>query len=110
MTPQKNPAFDPTHCHAQVWDLSDKAGLPSSIREGSVDVAIMIFVLSALHPDEWPRAVENAWRVCLSIFSLVLVLNARRCQMLKPGGVLLVRDYGRNGSWESSTTYWVTTD
>ncbi|KAK4701982.1 hypothetical protein P7C70_g4242, partial [Phenoliferia sp. Uapishka_3] len=68
---KKNPAFDPAHCHAQVWDLSSKEGLPSSVEAGSVDVGIMIFVLSALHPDEWPQAVENAWT------------------MLKPGGVLL---------------------
>lgn len=75
---KKNPTFDPKCCHAQVWDLSSKAGLPSSIAEGSVDVAILIFCLSALHPDEWAQAVENIWR------------------MLKPGGALLFRDYGRH--------------
>lgn len=59
-----NPNFDSKHCHSQVWDLSSNDGIPTSIEEESVDIAIMIFVLSALHPDEWKRAVENTWKVC----------------------------------------------
>jgi tRNAThr (cytosine32-N3)-methyltransferase len=34
--------------------------------------------MSALHPNEWSQAVKNIWT------------------MLKPGGVLCFRDYGRN--------------
>ncbi|BGP13872.1 hypothetical protein JCM10213_002510 [Rhodosporidiobolus nylandii] len=71
-------SFDPKHLTCDVWDLSSRAGPPPTVAPNSVDVLTMIFVLSALHPDEWPRAVENAWR------------------MLKPGGILLFRDYGRN--------------
>ncbi|GAA5968231.1 hypothetical protein JCM11641_003779 [Rhodosporidiobolus odoratus] len=71
-------SFDPEHLTCDVWDLSSPSGPPPTVPPQSVDVLTMIFVLSALHPDEWPRAVENAWR------------------MLKPGGVLLFRDYGRN--------------
>lgn len=37
-----------------------------------LQIAIMIFVLSALHPDEWARAVENTWKVCLNSRSSVL--------------------------------------
>lgn len=38
-----------------------------------------VFVLSALKPgDEWERAMGNVWR------------------MLKPGGMVLLRDYGRH--------------
>ncbi|BGP22808.1 hypothetical protein JCM10295v2_001699 [Rhodotorula toruloides] len=71
-------SFDPTRLTCEVWDLSSTAGPPSTVKPNSVDVLTMIFVFSALHPDEWARAVENAYR------------------MLKPGGVLLFRDYGRN--------------
>ncbi|KAJ1899873.1 hypothetical protein LPJ81_004058, partial [Coemansia sp. IMI 209127] len=44
----------------------------------SVDILLMIFVFSALHPDQWSQAVDNAYK------------------LVKPGGVILFRDYGRN--------------
>ncbi|KAG8803999.1 hypothetical protein FRC17_006061, partial [Serendipita sp. 399] len=62
--------------HASVWDLSTP-GLPQDVEPESVDIVVMIFVLSALHPTEWIQAVSNIYK------------------MLKPGGVLLMRDYGR---------------
>ncbi|GAA5953529.1 hypothetical protein JCM21900_006192 [Sporobolomyces salmonicolor] len=71
-------SFDPTFLTCDVWDLSSSAGLPPSLEPNSVDVVTMIFVLSALHPNEWAQAVKNTY------------------QLLKPGGVLLFRDYGRN--------------
>ena len=52
------------------------------VEPGTVDVATMIFVLSALHPKEWSQAVRNVYR------------------LLKPGGTVLFRDYGRHGSSE----------
>lgn len=55
--------------HAQVWDLASPDGIPSSIETGTVDIAIMIFVLSALHPDEWQQAVRNVWNVSSSSLS-----------------------------------------
>lgn len=60
-----NLAFGPSNLHTGVWSLASPAGLPEGLEEGSVDIAIMIFVISALHPDEWARAVENTWRVGL---------------------------------------------
>ncbi|KAI5479333.1 hypothetical protein MNV49_003852 [Pseudohyphozyma bogoriensis] len=75
---KKNPAFDPKFLDTDVWDLSSKAGPPPSVPDGSVDIVTMIFVMSALHPDEWEQAVKNVY------------------QMLKPEGVLLFRDYGRH--------------
>ncbi|KAI7835004.1 S-adenosyl-L-methionine-dependent methyltransferase [Kickxella alabastrina] len=72
-----NEAYDETRCKAFVWDLSS-ADLPEGVEPASVDIMLMIFVFSALHPDQWAQAVENAYRV------------------LKPGGILLFRDYGRN--------------
>lgn len=63
---------------AFVWDVSSPAGPPvDEIPEGSLDVIVLIFVLSALHPREWKQAVRNIHR------------------LLKPGGLLLFRDYAR---------------
>jgi hypothetical protein len=41
----------------------DRAILPEGIEENSVDVATLIFVMSALHPKEWQRAVANCYKV-----------------------------------------------
>ncbi|KAG8804084.1 hypothetical protein FRC16_000953 [Serendipita sp. 398] len=74
-----NPMFsDPPvgKVHASVWDLSSSS-LPEGVEPGSADIIVMIFVLSALHPTEWTRAASNIYK------------------MLKPGGMLLMRDYGR---------------
>ncbi|KAI0079116.1 methyltransferase [Panus rudis PR-1116 ss-1] len=61
---------------AAVWDLSSPT-LPPGLTPGSVDLIILVFVLSALHPDEWAQAIKNIH------------------QLLKPGGRVLFRDYGR---------------
>lgn len=58
-----NPAFSSPNVNAEVWSLASTEGLPSCLEAGTVDVAIMIFVFSALHPDEWRAAVENLWRM-----------------------------------------------
>ncbi|KAI0690481.1 methyltransferase [Cytidiella melzeri] len=62
---------------AAVWDLSS-AELPPEMEPASVDIVTMIFVLSALHPHEWSQAIANVYR------------------LLKPGGLVLFRDYGRH--------------
>ena len=68
---------------ASVWDIAasphpDGAPhLPEGINANSVDVVILIFVFSALEPSQWEQAVSNIWA------------------MLKPGGTVLFRDYGR---------------
>jgi len=64
--------------HASVWDLTSPDGIPPGLKPGTVDIAILVFVLSALHPEEWGRAVNNIYR------------------MLKPGGLVVLRDYGRH--------------
>ncbi|KAL5451156.1 hypothetical protein PMIN07_002577 [Paraphaeosphaeria minitans] len=74
--------YDPEFIQADVWDVaaspeSENGGLPPGITEGSVDVVLMIFIFSALNPKQWDQAVKNVWRV------------------LKPGGQVLFRDYGR---------------
>jgi methyltransferase-like protein 6 len=42
----------------------------------SIDVATLIFVLSAIHPNKFHQTLRNVFKV------------------LKPGGVVLFRDYG----------------
>ncbi|KAL4990914.1 S-adenosyl-L-methionine-dependent methyltransferase [Aspergillus falconensis] len=74
--------YDPKHIAADVWDVSaepteESNGLPPGLTEGSVDVVILIFIFSALAPEQWERAIRNVYRV------------------LKPGGQVLFRDYGR---------------
>ena len=74
--------YDPQYIQADVWDVaaspdSENGGLPPGLSEGSVDVVLMVFIFSALNPKQWDQAVRNVWRV------------------LKPGGQMLFRDYGR---------------
>ncbi|XP_078703704.1 tRNA N(3)-cytidine methyltransferase METTL6-like [Branchiostoma floridae x Branchiostoma belcheri] len=70
-----NPQYNPDRCNAFQCDLT-KDDLRASVPADSVDMATLIFVLSALHPDTMPTALENIHRV------------------LKPGGCVLFRDYG----------------
>jgi len=79
---RENEAYDPKCIQADVWDVaaspdSENNGLPAGLIEQSVDVVLMIFIFSALNPRQWDQAVRNVWRV------------------LKPGGQVLFRDYGR---------------
>ena len=103
---RKNPAYDGRTIRADVWDLAasepakpsissspdnedQKSGdehatevqsrpkLPPGVEPDSIDVAILIFVFSALSPTEWKAAVWNVYT------------------LLKPGGYVLFRDYGR---------------
>ncbi|CDO68799.1 hypothetical protein BN946_scf184805.g8 [Trametes cinnabarina] len=61
---------------AAVWDLTSSE-LPPGLEPGSVDIITLVFVMSALHPREWANAVSNTHK------------------LLKPGGLVLMRDYGR---------------
>ncbi|KAG2141935.1 S-adenosyl-L-methionine-dependent methyltransferase [Suillus clintonianus] len=63
---------------AAVWDLSSLEKLPQGVEPGTVDIIVLVFVLSALHPDEWGKAIANIHKI------------------LKPGGLVLFRDYGRH--------------
>jgi tRNAThr (cytosine32-N3)-methyltransferase len=68
---------------ASVWDAAavsetgETHSLPEGIEPGTVDVLLMVFIFSALAPDQWAQAIRNIWHA------------------LKPGGVVLFRDYGR---------------
>ncbi|KAF7194759.1 tRNA(Thr) (cytosine(32)-N(3))-methyltransferase [Pseudocercospora fuligena] len=71
-TEQKQPAV----LQADVWDAAGTE-LPPGLEQGSVDVIVMIFIFSALSPDQWEQGVANAYK------------------LLRPGGEILFRDYGR---------------
>jgi tRNAThr (cytosine32-N3)-methyltransferase len=73
---RKNEAYNTEFIQADVWDVASDS-LPPGLEEGSVDVAVLIFIFSALSPDQWAKAVDNVYRV------------------LKPGGLVCFRDYGR---------------
>lgn len=73
---RENDAYNTSQMQADVWDAAGPE-LPPGLAEGSVDVVLMIFIFSALSPSQWQQAVSNIYRV------------------LKPGGEVLFRDYGR---------------
>uniref|UniRef100_A0A1A7WLV9 tRNA N(3)-cytidine methyltransferase n=1 Tax=Iconisemion striatum TaxID=60296 RepID=A0A1A7WLV9_9TELE len=73
---ETNPEYDSQRCFAFVHDSSHaEANYP--IPDGSLDVIVLIFVLSALHPSKMHTSI------------------CRLARLLKPGGVMLLRDYGR---------------
>ncbi|CAI7623146.1 unnamed protein product [Penicillium viridicatum] len=74
--------YNEKYMSADVWDAAgvpdeNSDSLPPGLTEGSVDVVIMIFIFSALAPNQWDQAIRNVYR------------------LLKPGGRVLFRDYGR---------------
>ncbi|CAI2177096.1 2148_t:CDS:2 [Funneliformis geosporum] len=72
-----NKEYDPKHCKAFVWDLTNK-GIPIEyIEPNSLDIVVLIFVMSAICPNDWIQVVDNVYN------------------MLKPGGLVLFRDYGK---------------
>ncbi|XP_030591746.1 LOW QUALITY PROTEIN: tRNA N(3)-cytidine methyltransferase METTL2 [Archocentrus centrarchus] len=73
---KSHPEYDPGRCYAFVHDLSDvEANYPSLMKP--LYVIVLIFVLSALHPKKMQASIS------------------RLARLLKPGGVMLLRDYGR---------------
>jgi tRNAThr (cytosine32-N3)-methyltransferase len=67
---------EPRILQADVWDAASEV-LPPGLEPGTVDLIVMIFIFSALSPDQWAQAVRNVYT------------------LLKPGGEVLFRDYGR---------------
>lgn len=79
---KENEKFEELHksgnCYSSVWDLANENGeIPEDLEENSVDVAVMIFVFSALNPIQWETAIKNLHKV------------------MKPGGRIVFRDYAR---------------
>ncbi|KAM8945788.1 tRNA N(3)-cytidine methyltransferase METTL2A [Pelodytes ibericus] len=73
---KSNAQYDASRCYAFVHDLSDEqAAYP--VPEQSLDVIVLIFVLSAILPNKMQTTIS------------------RLSRLLKPGGCILLRDYGR---------------
>ncbi|XP_066483736.1 tRNA N(3)-methylcytidine methyltransferase METTL2-like [Tiliqua scincoides] len=68
--------YDTTRCFAFVHDLCENEA-PFPMPDESLDVVVLIFVLSALLPEKTQSAIN------------------RLSRLLKPGGMILLRDYGR---------------
>ncbi|XP_050299056.1 methyltransferase-like protein isoform X2 [Anthonomus grandis grandis] len=68
--------FDKERCNVFVLDIAEDIwNVP--LVENSVDIIVMVFVMSAVHPDKYKNIAKNIYKY------------------LKPGGLLLFRDYGR---------------
>lgn len=72
---KENSLYDSKTCCAFRCDIT-KESLNQWIEDNTVDIVSVIFVLSAIHPDSVSAALANIHRV------------------LKPGGIVLFRDYG----------------
>ncbi|CAD6194061.1 unnamed protein product [Caenorhabditis auriculariae] len=72
-----NEKYDGNLMNAFVWDITEEPPADAPAR-GSLDYVVCVYVLSAIHPT----------RVHLAIANLT--------SLLKPGGMLLLKDYGRH--------------
>ncbi|KAL6062258.1 Methyltransferase-like protein 6 [Balamuthia mandrillaris] len=72
-----NAQYNEQHCNGFVCDASDSNSWPSQIAEASVDIVLLIFVLSAMSPEKMELALKNIHKV------------------VKPGGIVCFRDYAR---------------
>ncbi|XP_062056354.1 tRNA N(3)-methylcytidine methyltransferase METTL8, mitochondrial [Lepus europaeus] len=69
-------SYRAAQCCAFVHDVCDESS-PYPFPDGVLDAILLIFVLSSIHPDRMQSVVN------------------RLSKLLKPGGMLLFRDYGR---------------
>ncbi|XP_058036191.1 tRNA N(3)-methylcytidine methyltransferase METTL6 isoform X2 [Ahaetulla prasina] len=72
---KQNPLYDAKRCKVFLCDLT-KDDLVENVPLESVDVIMLIFVLSAIHPEKMHLVLNNIYKV------------------LKPGKYVLFRDYG----------------
>jgi methyltransferase-like protein 6 len=73
---KENPLYDEAKMKAFTCDITSDTIL-EEIPSESLDIITMIFVLSAIHPEKFQQVANTLFK------------------LLKPGGVLLFRDYGQ---------------
>lgn len=71
---QHNPEYDARRCRAFVCDIAQEE--LAGVAPESVDIVLMVFVLSALPPESFAHALQKVYAA------------------LRPGGVVCFRDYG----------------
>ncbi|XP_052099052.1 tRNA N(3)-methylcytidine methyltransferase METTL2-like [Mytilus californianus] len=71
-----HPDYNQDRCNAFVCDISDEMSA-TPISDNSLDIVTIIFVLSSISPEKMQYVVNRLTRY------------------LKPGGTILLRDYGR---------------
>ncbi|XP_031620581.1 methyltransferase-like protein isoform X2 [Contarinia nasturtii] len=75
---KENDEFDTKRCQVFVLDATSENWQDSlPFDESSLDIIVMVFVLSAIKPNKMRNVVQNCFKY------------------LKPGGQILFRDYGR---------------
>ena len=70
-----NEHYDSTKMKAFTCDITNQE-IFNEIPAGSLDIITMIFVLSAIHPENFQQVIDTLFK------------------LLKPGGLILFRDYG----------------
>ncbi|KAK6732416.1 hypothetical protein RB195_016663 [Necator americanus] len=73
---KQNDSYDSTRICGFVWDITQEAPVDAPAKD-SLDYVVCIYVLSAIHPSKVRVAIDNL------------------VALLKPGGMLLLKDYGR---------------
>lgn len=76
---KSNENYNEQRCKAFVCDVTDPCAFMGDIPDSSLDLVSAIFVLSAIPPEKMKQVADNLKRV------------------LKPGGKILFRDYGKSG-------------